>query len=55
MIKSIIVDDEPHCVRSLMSDLQKHCSAVEVVESCGSAKEGMMAIKKMRLSNLKLL
>lgn len=47
MIRSIIIDDEQHCVRSLLSDLQQHCPAIEVVEACSSAKEGMMAIKKL--------
>jgi two-component system LytT family response regulator len=47
MIRSIVIDDEQHCVRSLLSDLQQHCPSVEVVEACSSAKEGMMAIKKL--------
>jgi len=47
MIRSIIIDDEQHCVRALLSDLQQHCPSVEVVEACSSAKEGMMAIKKL--------
>ncbi|MBK7558309.1 MAG: hypothetical protein IPI54_08480 [Chitinophagaceae bacterium] len=47
MIRSIVIDDEQHCVRSLLSDLQQHCPVVEVVEACSSAKEGMMAIKKL--------
>jgi two-component system LytT family response regulator len=47
MIRSIVIDDEQHCVRALLSDLQQHCPAVEVVEACSSAKEGMMAIKKL--------
>jgi len=48
MIKSIIIDDEQHCVRALLSDLQKNCPAVEVLETCYSAKEGIMAVKKHR-------
>ena len=47
MIRSIIIDDEQHCIKALLSDLQKHCSSIEVVEACSSAKEGMMAIKKL--------
>ena len=46
MIKAIIVDDEQHCIKSLQSDLQKNCPAVEVLEGCNSAKAGIMAIKK---------
>ena len=47
MIRSIIIDDEQHCVRALLSDLQKHCPSIEVLDSCSSAKEGIMAIKKL--------
>ena len=46
MIRSIIIDDEQHCVRSLLSDLQQHCPSIEVVDTCSSATEGIMAIKK---------
>jgi two-component system LytT family response regulator len=47
MIHSIIIDDEQHCVRALLNDLQQHCPSIEVAETCASAKEGIMAIKKL--------
>jgi two-component system, LytTR family, response regulator len=47
MIRSIIIDDEQHCVRSLLSDLQQHYPSIEVAATCSSAKEGIMAIKKI--------
>jgi two-component system LytT family response regulator len=47
MIRSIIIDDEQHCVKSLLSDLQLHCPSIEVADTCSSAKEGIMAIKKL--------
>ena len=47
MIKSIIIDDEQHCIRALSNDLKQHCPSVEVIETCHSAKEGIMAIKKL--------
>ena len=46
MIKAVIIDDEQHCVRSLLSDLQQNCRSVEVMDVCHSAKEGIMSIKK---------
>ena len=46
MIRSIIIDDEQHCIRALLNDLLKNCPSVEVLESCNSAKEGMLSIKK---------
>lgn len=48
MIKSIIIDDEPHCINSLKADLTEHCPHVEVAATCASAKEGILAIKKIR-------
>ncbi len=46
MIHSIIIDDEQHCIKSLMKDIELHCPSVEITDSCNSAKEGIMAIKK---------
>jgi len=46
MIRSIIIDDEQHCVRALLNDLQQNCPSVEVLDTCNSAKEGMLSIKK---------
>jgi two-component system LytT family response regulator len=46
MIRSIIVDDEQHCVRALLKDIQQHCPSIELADTCYSAKEGIMAIKK---------
>lgn len=47
MIKAIIIDDEKHCIKALQSDLHKNCPSVEVLQICMSAKEGLLAIKKM--------
>jgi two-component system LytT family response regulator len=46
MIRSIIIDDEQHCIKSLESDLKSHCKSVEIIATCRSAKEGIPAIKK---------
>ena len=46
MIRSIIVDDEQHCIKALLNDLEKNCPSVEVLDTCNSAKEGMMSVKK---------
>src|SRR6476660_8990190 len=48
MIKSIIIDDEQHCVEALFGDLEKHHSSVEVLAKCNSAKEGILAIKRLK-------
>ncbi len=46
MIRSIVIDDEQHCIRALLNDLQLNCPGVEVMDVCHSAKEGIMSIKK---------
>lgn len=46
MLRSIIIDDEPQNAIILKNDLAMHCSSVEVVSICHSAKEGIMSIKK---------
>ena len=46
MIRSIIIDDEEHCIKSLLNDLQKNCPTTEVIGTCNSAKEGILFIKK---------
>ena len=46
MIKTIIIDDEQNCIDSLAFDLQKHCKEVEIMETCVSPKQGLLAIKK---------
>ncbi len=48
MIKAIIIDDEQHCVDALKADLAKYCSNVEVCAAVTSAKEGILAIKKLK-------
>jgi two-component system LytT family response regulator len=48
MIRSLIIDDEQNCIDSLAYDLQKNCSEVEVVETCTSPKQGLMAIRKQK-------
>jgi two-component system, LytTR family, response regulator len=46
MIKSLIIDDEQHCIDALKTDLDKYCGNVEVASTCLSGKEGILAIKK---------
>jgi len=47
MIRTIIIDDEQHCIKALYSDLQKNCPTVDILQTCASAKDGIMAIKKL--------
>ena len=47
MINSVLIDDEQHSIDSLVTDLTKNCSNVNIVGTCNSAKEGILLIKKL--------
>ncbi len=46
MIKSVIIDDEQNCIDSLAFDLRKNCPGIEIVETCTSPKQGLIAIRR---------
>ncbi len=46
MIRTLIIDDEQHCIDNLVFDLQKHCKQIEILEACINPKEGLLAVKK---------
>ncbi|HEU4902305.1 MAG TPA: LytTR family DNA-binding domain-containing protein [Flavisolibacter sp.] len=48
MIKSILIDDEVHCLDTLRILLKEYCPDVQVVEQCRSASAGLQAIKKVK-------
>jgi len=48
MIKSIIIDDELHCVETLKLLLHEYCPGIEVIAECQSAKQGLDAIEKLK-------
>jgi len=49
MIKSIIIDDEAHCVETLMVLLKEYCPDVKIVDFCRSAKTALELIDKNKL------
>ena len=46
MIKSIIIDDEQHCLDTLSLLLKEYCPDVQLLEECRSAQKGLEAISK---------
>jgi two-component system LytT family response regulator len=46
MIKSILIDDEVHCLDTLNILLNDYCPEVQVMEQCLSAKQAIAAIQK---------
>lgn len=46
MINAIIIDDEIPCIIALQNDLKMFCPQVNIIETCNTAKEGILSIKK---------
>lgn len=47
-LKTIIIDDEPDCVKILALQLQQHCDVVEVVATCTDSQLGLLNIQKLK-------
>jgi two-component system LytT family response regulator len=45
MLKAILIDDEPDCIRLLALQLKEHCPQVQVVGQFTSSAEGLQAIQ----------
>lgn len=48
MLKAVIIDDEPDCVRLLALQLKMYCPEVEVAGECTDSNEGLMKIKSLQ-------
>jgi two-component system LytT family response regulator len=48
MIRSILVDDELHCLNTLRMLLEEHCPDVQILNQCSSAEEALKAIPQLR-------
>jgi len=48
MVRAIIVDDEAAAISALAKKLELYCKDVELISSCQSAKDGLIAIHKLR-------
>ena len=44
MLKAVIIDDEPDCVKLLALQLKMYCPQVEVVAECTESTEGLAKI-----------
>jgi two-component system LytT family response regulator len=47
-IKTIIIDDELHCINTLSRQLEKYCPQVKLLTKCESALAGMQAIAALQ-------
>jgi two-component system LytT family response regulator len=50
MIKTVLVDDEVHCLDTLGILLEEYCPQVEILAKCRSAKSAMEAIIRLKPS-----
>ena len=48
MLKAIIIDDEPDCVRLLALQLKMYCPQVQVAAECTESEEGLLKIKELQ-------
>jgi two-component system, LytTR family, response regulator len=47
MLKAIIIDDEPDCVRLLALQIKEHCPNVQILAQHTSSEEGLHALRSM--------
>lgn len=47
MLKAIIIDDEPDCVKLLALQLKMYCPHVQVIAECVSSEAGLLKIKEL--------
>jgi len=48
MINAIIVDDEPHCYKTLGALLKRYCPEINVLATCANGIEALQAIQKLK-------
>ena len=48
MLKAVIIDDEPDCVRLLALQLKMYCPQVQVVAECTESEEGLIKISELQ-------
>lgn len=45
MLKAILIDDEPHCLKTLEWEIRQFPKDVKILEQCTSGKDGLKAIQ----------
>ncbi|MES2777966.1 MAG: LytTR family DNA-binding domain-containing protein [Bacteroidota bacterium] len=48
MLKAIIIDDEPDCVKLLALQLKMYCPQVQVVAACTASEDSLVKIKELK-------
>ena len=47
MLNAIIVDDEPHCCKTLESLLKRYCPEVSIIATCANGVDALQAIRPL--------
>jgi len=47
MLNAIIVDDEPHCCKTLESLLKRYCPEVSIIATCANGVDALQAIRRL--------
>ena len=47
MIKTIIIDDEAHCVKRILSLINRHPNTFNVLTTCNTVEEALEVVTKM--------
>lgn len=47
MLNAIIVDDEPHCCKTLDSLLKRYCPDVSIIATCANGVDALQAIRRL--------
>jgi two-component system LytT family response regulator len=47
-LRTIIVDDELHCIKSLQAIIEDQFTELEIIRVCSSSKDGLFSIKELK-------
>ena len=48
MIRTILIDDEVHCLKTLEYEIKNHCPDITILASCPSSQQGLEAIRDLK-------
>lgn len=46
LLRAVLVDDEANCLKMLEWELNNSCPEIDIIRTCSSGKEGLLAIKE---------
>lgn len=46
LLRAVLIDDEANCLKMLEWELKNSCPEIDIIRTCSSGKEGLLAIKE---------